>query len=143
RVLSGAVTAPTPAIGLSPLALNHLVPAGGSLASDVFKVSNTGQGTLDFTVSKNASWLNVTPSGSASSGPERAVSVAYDLASLSVGDYAAAIQISSPNAANAPLILPVSLHLLPPACVWEPFDYYDGNLTTMGAANWSGAASNQ
>jgi hypothetical protein len=31
------------------------------------------------------------------------------------------------------------VHVLPPACLWEPFDYYDGALTTMGTPFWSGS----
>jgi hypothetical protein len=104
-------------------------------------VSNAGGGILDFSVSNNVSWLSAIPEIGVSLGPEYRMNLIYDVADLSVGDYAAAIQIASSNGANGPLVLPVTLHVIPPECISEPFDYYDGNLTTMGAANWSGTAA--
>jgi hypothetical protein len=33
--------------------------------------------------------------------------------------------------------------VIPTLCFWEPFSFYDGDLTLMGSANWSGSATNQ
>jgi len=126
---------------VAPLALEHFIPQGRTLGSDVIKVSNTGEGTISFAVSNNAPWLAVGPGSGTSSGPEREVTLNYNLAALPVADYVAGIQITSSNAFNGPVNLPVTVHVLPPACVWEPFDYYDGNLTVMGVANWVGSAA--
>ncbi|HEY2952779.1 MAG TPA: hypothetical protein VGK40_09360 [Verrucomicrobiae bacterium] len=143
RVLSGAVTAQTPAITCSPAVIERTIPAGANLPNDVFKVSNSGEGVLSFTVNDNVPWCSVSPTNSTSAGPERIVTISYTTAGLAVGDYGAVIQIASTNAANSPQFLPLNLHVLPPACFAETFSFYDGNLTTMGAASWSGSASNQ
>src|SRR5262249_8287573 len=135
RVVSGAVAAPLPGIDLAPQAIEHFVPQGRVLGNDVFKVSNTGRGTLSFAVSNNVPWIEVCPQAGTSSGPEQRMTLIYDVAALPVGDQAAKIQITSSNALNGPVNLPVLLHVLPSACVWEPFDYYNGNVTIMSAAN--------
>jgi len=110
----------------------------------VVRVRNTGDGILNFTTSDNVPWLSVLPANSATPGPDRTVTVGYGTASLAVGDYDALIQIASANAANSPQIIAVKIHVIPTSCFREPFDYYDGNLTAMGIANWSGAsATNQ
>jgi hypothetical protein len=143
RALSGAVTAPTPAIGLGATNLERFVQAGLDLPTEVFRVRNTGDGILNFTAHATASWLGVSPVSANSAGPDRTLTLAYSTATLSVGDYDAIIQVVSTNAANSPQNIAVSLHVIPPACFWEPFDFYDGNLTQMGSANWSGSATNQ
>jgi hypothetical protein len=142
RVLSGAVTALTPAIGFSPGVLDRTLPAGMT-AGDVLKVSNTGEATLNFTLSDDAPWLTLTPANGASSGPERTIAVGYNTAPVAVGDYSGVIAISAAGAANSPQTIPATLRVVPAAQVWEPFGYYDGNLTTMGGANWSGAATSE
>jgi len=119
------------------------VPAGQNLPNDVFQVNNTGEGTLNFSASDDVARLSVSPASASSPGPPRAVTIAYNAASLTVGDYETAIRVASTNAAHSPQTVTVKLHVLPPACFWEPFSYYDGNLTTMGSVNWSGSATNQ
>ncbi len=141
RVLSGALTSLTPAISLAPARLERTEPLGGNPTPDILKVSNSGGGTLNFTVNDDAPWLTLTPANSSSNGPERAVSVLYNTAPLDVGDHRALVTISADTSAS--LTLPVTLHLLPPAQVWEPFTYYDGPLTTLGNANWSGSAGSE
>jgi hypothetical protein len=143
RVLSGAVTGPSPAIGYSTVGIERTVQAGQNLPSELIHVSNTGEGVLNFTVSVNTNWLGVSPNAASSVGPRRAITLAYSTAALAVGNYAAALEIGSTNAVNSPRTIPVRLHVIPPVCFREPFDYYDGNLTQMGSASWSGSATNQ
>ena len=143
RVLSGAVTGLTPAIGVSTIAIERTVQAGQTLPSHLLRVNNTGEGLLNFTASDNVSWLTVSPPNTNSPGPDRTLTLAYSTASLAVGDYTGTIQVASTNAVNSPQSIGVKLHVIPPACFWEPFDYYDGNLALMGSANWSGSATSQ
>lgn len=143
RVLNGAVTAPAAAIGLSSTLFDRTAALGQDLPNDVLRVNNTGAGILHFTVTDNASWLAVSPAGASTPGPDRTVTLGYATASLAVGSYTAIVQIASSDAINAPQTLAVHLHVVPAACFREPFDYYPGNLTTMGSANWSGPATDQ
>jgi hypothetical protein len=143
HVLSGAVTAPAPAIGLNTTTIDRTVQSGQNLPADFLRVNNTGEGLLNFVVGNNASWLSVSPMNGSSPGPDRTLTINYTTAALAVGDYAATIQITSTNAANSPQTIAVTVHVVPPACFYEPFAYYDGNLATFGSANWSGSASNE
>jgi len=143
RVLSGAVTAPTPDLRVTPELLEHTVQAGQNARGDVFRVNNSGEGLLNFTATNNVPWLNLFPTSGSSAGPEQRLQAIYGTASLAVGDYDALIQVNSTNAANSPQTVAVKLHVIPASCFWEPFDYYAGSLTTMGSANWSGTATNE
>jgi hypothetical protein len=143
RLLSGAVTSPTPVIALSSREIERTVQTGQSLSPDTLRVYNSGEGILNFTVMENISWLGVSPVSGTSAGPERTLSLTYNTSGLSPGDYEGALQLVSPNANNSPQTVRVKLHIIPAVCFREPFPYYDGNLTTMGSANWSGSASNQ
>jgi hypothetical protein len=143
RVLSGAVTALTPALQVFPTMLERTIPAGQNHRGDVFRVSNSGEGTLNFNVTANAPWLRLFPTSGSSAGPEQRELAIYNAAALAIGDHDAVIQVVSTNAANSPQTIAVRLHVIPPACFWEPFDFYNGNLTLMGSANWSGNATNQ
>jgi hypothetical protein len=143
RVLSDAVTAPGPDLRVAPTMFERTVQAGQSGRADVIRVSNSGEGTLNFAASDHAPWLGLVPPAGSSSGPEQRVLVIYNTAALAVGDYDAVIQVASTNAGSSPQTIAVKLHVIPSACFWEPFDYYNGNLTLMGSANWSGSATNQ
>jgi hypothetical protein len=142
-VLSGAVTGPLPAITLSPTKLERTIQAGQNGPGDVLRVGNSGAGALFFNVSANVPWLYFNPANGSSAGPERRVLAICNTAGLTVGDYDALIQVASAQAVNSPQSIPVTVHIIPPSCFWEPFDFYDGNLTLMGAAKWSGTASNE
>jgi hypothetical protein len=67
------------------------------------------------------------------------VSVSYNTSQLGPGDHHAVIRVH--GGAGGPVTIPVTLHLLPPAQVWEPFNYYDGTLAGSGGADWQGAAA--
>jgi hypothetical protein len=143
RVLSGAVTGINPALGVTPGSFERTLPAG-SAANDILKVSNTGEGgALNFTMSDDAPWLDLTPSSGVTAGLEQAIGVSFNTAPVILGDYSATITIDAPAATNSPRTVPVMLHVVPAAQVWEPFAYYDGDLTTMGGANWTGVATNE
>jgi len=143
RLLSSAIAGQMPAIAVAPSSVERTLPIGTLLPDDVFKVSNAGGGVLDFSVTNDASWLSLTPTNGTSAGPEQQVSISYSTASLAADDYHATIEVKSTNASNSQQAIPITLHVIPSTCLWEPFNYYDGDLTTMGAANWSGTAGNQ
>ena len=143
RVLSGAVTAPVPDLGLSTTSIERTVQAGQNLPNDILRVNNTGEGVLNFTVSENAPWLGASPTDGSSAGPEVTILLGYTTAGLGVGDYEATLQVASVNALNSPQAVAVKLHVIPAVCFWEPFAYYDGDLTKFGSANWSGSATDQ
>jgi hypothetical protein len=143
RLLSGAVTGPDPAIGLSAVRLERTLELGEDLAGDSFFVSNTGEGVLDFTVSEDLPWLTVSPAADSSPGPPRRVGVIYHTSGLAPGDHEGSLEVASTNGTDSPQTVTVLLHVVPPARFRDGFSYYDGELTTMGGANWSGTATGQ
>jgi len=143
RVLSGAVTMPGPDLRVAPTMLERTIQSGQNHCCDVIRVNNSGEGVLNFNVTANVPWLGLLPAAGASAGPEQRVQASYNAASLPVGDYDAVIQVGSTNAAHSPQTIAIKLEVIPAACFWEPFDYYDGNLTLMGGVSWNGSATNQ
>lgn len=142
RVLSSAVTAPTPIIALSTTFIERTAQRGQSPPPDFLRINNPGEGILNFTVSDDAPWLTVSPISGSSPGPDLTITLGYNTAGLSPADYEATIQVTAATT-NSPQTTRVLLHVVPSACFREPFDYYDGYLTTMGGANWSGSATHQ
>lgn len=76
-----------------------------------FSITNTGQGTLDWTLTTSGeTWLSVYPSsGTAPSD----VTVSCDIAGLSVGTHQATITVTAPGALNSPATLTVNLTIVP------------------------------
>ena len=96
------LTAPT--IELSRTVFRLCYPGGGSTrvcgSSGYLNIANGGGGTLNWTATKSATWLKVSPrTGTA---PSR-VKVWVDITGLSRGrTYAAQIRVSAPGATNSP-----------------------------------------
>ncbi|MCX6835090.1 MAG: fibronectin type III domain-containing protein, partial [candidate division Zixibacteria bacterium] len=96
-----------PRIGVNPSSLTFAADEGAANPADQsVLISNTGIGTLDWSVSSGAAWLNVSPtigSGNAS------ISVSADITGLAASSYSTNLTISATGADNSPLQLPVSL----------------------------------
>jgi hypothetical protein len=103
----------SPHLSVSPLAFRHTIAAGGSLGPDAFTVSNPGGGTLEYTITDNVGWLAVTPGSGSSSGPANPHSITYAAQSLPLGAYDASITVSSAQADNSPVLIPVTLLVKP------------------------------
>lgn len=97
----------TPAVGASPTSLAiSAVAGGGNPAARTLGITNTGGGTLNFTISDDAPWLSVTPtSGTA---PQN-LSVSVDTTGLAAGTYNGTISITAPGAVGSPTSVPVTL----------------------------------
>jgi len=93
----------------APSSINTTCVKGSNASSQSFDVWNSGGGTLSYTVSENASWLSLTPSGGTSTGGHGTMTVNFDTSSLAAGSYQATIIISSSGATNTPQTIPVSL----------------------------------
>ncbi len=96
-------------IGYSPVSLSQTITTGTDASSQIFKVWNSGNGTLSYSISDNRNWLNCSPSSGNSTGEQDQVTVNYNTANLSEGNYNATITISSANAGNSPQYLNLTL----------------------------------
>ena len=104
RPVSGAVASVTPA----SLSFANDGDGNPPLPKSI-DVSNTGSGTLSFSVSDDAPWLSETPTSGTAPATVRA---AVDESGLAPGTYTATITITP--SAGSPVTLPVSLTVPPP-----------------------------
>jgi hypothetical protein len=108
-------TAPVPpAIGVSPTSLSFTAIKGGSdPATQTLSISNTGNGTLNWTAVDNAPWLTLlTLLGQASGTGNAVVPVSVSTGGLAVGTYTGSITISATGATS--VTVPVTLNIKRP-----------------------------
>ena len=90
--------------------------------SQRFLVSNSGGGTLDWTASVSAAWIQVSPlNGTA----DMIVTVSIDAAGLTPGSYTDTISISDPKADNSPAVLYIYLEVKEKPQEIPPFGSFD------------------
>ena len=78
--------------------------------------ARVGEGTLNFAVSSDTPWLNLSgATPSTSTNENRQAILSFNTASLPVGTTNAAITITDTNASNSPFVVPVLLTVLGPA----------------------------
>ena len=112
-VLAEVSTEP-PEISVSPTSITHEVIRRQSLDDESFTVMNTGGQTLDYTISDDADWLNISPTSGSSIGEADAITIHYiNVPDLQIGSYTASITIDASGATNSPLTLPVTLYIVP------------------------------
>jgi len=116
-------TTPSPFINLNKSQLNFSCGTSGSPpSSQTFSISNTGTGTLNWTVTDNASWLSCTPVSGTDSG---VVTVSVDHSGLAAGTYTGTITVSDPNASNSPQKVSVNLTVYAPGSDSAPFGSFE------------------
>ena len=102
----------TPLICCNPKSFSFSATQGGSNPSDkTLEISNSGIGTISWTLSDDAGWLSENPTSGSSTGELDTVTVSVDVAGMSAGDYSASITIMAGGADNSPWTVPVSLHI--------------------------------
>jgi hypothetical protein len=96
-----------PYISLDRDELNACAVTGGASTGDqTFSISNSGEGTLNWTVTDNADWLHCSPGSGTESGT---VTVSIDPSGLSTGSHTGTITVSDSNASNSPQTVSVNL----------------------------------
>ena len=83
-----------------------------------FLIENAGEGTLKWSISSDASWLNAIPGSGTGSGVIR---VSVNPSGLTVDNYSGALTITDPNAANSPQALSVTLKVYQTGATTDPF----------------------
>jgi len=107
-VLSGG-PAPTPTIALNKSSLSPSCDEDSSPVNDTFTVSNSGTGTLNYSISDDVGWLSCNPDNGTSTGEADTITVTYLTASLSPGTYNATISVTDAGATNSPQTIAVTL----------------------------------
>ncbi|MBN2409763.1 MAG: hypothetical protein JXE07_08500 [Candidatus Aminicenantes bacterium] len=115
---------PPPEISVTPNSVTFSAAAGGSNPpSQTIRVRNSGQGTLEYTISSDAGWLTVSPASGTSTGDEVTHTLAVNTAGLATGTYSAVVSIADSHAANSPQAVNVTLAMgtsVPPAIALSP-----------------------
>ena len=131
---------PAPMIDVSPTVLNF----GTSGTELTFTITNIGQETLNWSISDDQNWLEVSPTSGSTTTEQDEIIVNVDRAGLSVGDYTGIISVSS-NGGD--INIDVSMEILPPYLVVSSNSLDFGStetsqnftITNIGAGtlNWS------
>ena len=102
---------PPPEIDVSPQSLAFSAKQGAvsNPSSQTLRIKNTGQQTLNYTLSDDAAWLDVTPKSGSSTGGENTHTVSVNIKELSEGAYKGKITITDANASNNPKNVEVTL----------------------------------
>ena len=104
-----------PTIVFSPSNFSFSAQQGEpTLSTDTLHISNSGSGTLDWSVSSNVDWLTLSPTSDSSIGETDNIVLSVNNSGMNVGNYAAVITISASKASNAPQTLEVDLTINPP-----------------------------
>jgi hypothetical protein len=107
--------APVPIISLDPAALVASTIAAADAPDQQFELSNSGVGTIIYSIADNVNWLTVNPAGGTIIGSAfDVITVSFDnvAAGLTPGTYTATITVTdtdSPPAANSPQTITVEL----------------------------------
>jgi hypothetical protein len=147
---NGPVTVPVtvvistaPAISVNTNSFNFVALLGGTdPASQSFTITNSGGGTLNWSVSDNATWLSLNPTGGSSSGQPGTVTVSVSIAGLNAGSYSAVITVSADGASNSPLTIPVTLTVVGPVLSYNPNTLSFSGTTTLNPSSQTITLSN-
>ncbi len=99
-------------IGFSPANLAFAGTVGGTNpAAQPFALTNTGGGTLSWTVSDNATWLQLNTAAGTTTTETDTISASVTASGLAAGTYNAIITVTASGSTNGPRQIPVSLTL--------------------------------
>lgn len=105
-----------PSIRLSPTALSFSGVAGSTNPpAQLLNMTNPTGGTLSWSLSGNAAWLNLSTASGTTTTETDSISANVNLTGLAAGTYTTAITIAASGAANTPQVVPVSLTISAPA----------------------------
>jgi hypothetical protein len=129
---------PPSRISYSPTSFSFSATQGGSNPSNQsLSISNTGGGTLSWSVTDNATWLSLNPTSGTNS---RTVTVSVNIAGLTAGTYNATITISATGATNNPVNIPVTLTVNVPSTTVTVLSPNGGEVIPSGSTysiQWS------
>ena len=109
-----AITASTSngTIGFSPTNLAFAGTVGGTNpAAQSFTITNSGGGTLTWTLSSNAAWLRLNTASGTTTTETDTISASVTTSGLAAGTYNAVLTVTASGSTNSPRSIPVSLTL--------------------------------
>jgi len=114
-----------PSFSFSPTSFTFLATQGGANPPpQTLEVWNSGGGSMNWTASKNANWLTLSPTSGNSSGEHDKIAISVNISGLSSGTYSATITLTGEEVSNSPQYITVTLNVLPP-----PSNFFNLNLS--------------
>ena len=98
----------TAVLSAAPASLTFFGAAGFNTSPQNITVSNLGSGNLSWTASDKSTWLSL---GKVSGTAPASISVQPNVSGLATGSYTDTITVSSPDVANSPATIPVTLQV--------------------------------
>ncbi len=100
-----------PEIALSTTELDPTCLMGSDADPELFQVWNSGNGTLNFTITDDAPWLACAPAAGTSidADDKKTITVTYATKDMDTGVYSAKITVADPGAINTPQEILVTL----------------------------------
>lgn len=112
-----------PYLSLSPSTLSFgAVLYGVKTQDQKFQISNTGTGTIDWTLTENSGWLSTSPTSGSGDG---SITVTVNPSGLATGFYSTSIQVDAINAFNSPLFININLDIKTLSNSTPPFGVFD------------------
>ncbi|MCP5050673.1 MAG: hypothetical protein GY940_26150, partial [bacterium] len=124
-------TATPPPAGQAKIALNRekvqfgASTSGASTGEQTVNISNSGDGTLNWSVSDNQSWILCSPDSGVDNG---VLTISIDDSILTAGTYTGEVTVSAPNASNSPKTVEVTLNIYDSNAPMGPFGSFDSPL---------------
>jgi Viral BACON domain len=103
--------APPPSLGLSATELSATAFQGQGPVTASFTVTNTGGGTLSYSLSTGAPWLSVSPTSGTSTGSANTIVVTMNPSGLRTGTYTSAITAAAAGATGSPATIAVTFRV--------------------------------
>jgi len=116
------IAEPPPTIVLNPTSFSYTITEGDGLADDELSVTNSGGGSLNWTATKNSSWLTLNPASGSGDG---IITLSFSVSSLTPGTYYDTVTVSDPAATNNPQKAAIMLVVeeAPPIIVLSPTNF--------------------
>jgi len=102
-----------PAISLSTTSLSASNDQGVNPPHQFFDIANSGDGTLTYIFSTDASWLKFDPLRGSSMGESDTIEVSFRTKGFSAGDHVGRLFVADPTATNSPQIIDVTVTVFP------------------------------
>ena len=100
---------PTPVLSVAPAVLEFTSVNGASPASQGFSITNTGEGTLEWSAVSNNAWISIDKTTGTAGGT---INVSVDPSSKAFGAYSGTITVTSGNALSSPATITVLMNLI-------------------------------
>lgn len=109
----------------------------GKTVYTTFKIWNSGNGTLIYTLKECSNWIDVNPTSGSLFGDDENITISIDTINLSLGFYCHKILIES-NGGIATFVVSINIkNSLPVANAGDPYSCYEGSIITFdGSASY-------